>query len=202
MPVRWESVAATGGLGWDFRLSKHWVFRPILNVTVGTVSSNLAIAKWWLDNNTDLDLTFLNGGRLRAYGIGGSLMLDYERYEPDREDDFELRYTNVSLHSYHTAIEAISGHATAENINAWARRKMPTGAMIWDRPLRYVFEGGYTQFLGDQRELGIERTASVGFGLELDTSAKEIWVSRARALVRYKFGPHFQGWALGLAVSF
>ena len=26
VPVSWESVAATGGVGWDFRLSKHWVF--------------------------------------------------------------------------------------------------------------------------------------------------------------------------------
>jgi hypothetical protein len=170
-------------------------------VTLGTVSSDLTIVKWWLDNNSDLDLTFLNGGRLNAYGLGGSLMLDYERYEPDHEDDFELRYTNVALHSYHT-IAAVSGHAAAENINLWARRKVPTGAVVWDRPLRYVFEGGHTQFLGDQRALGISHTSSLGFGLEVDSSAKDIWVTRARALVRYKFGPHFRGWALGLALSF
>lgn len=202
VPVRWESVAVTGGVGWDFRLSKHWVLRPIVDFTLGTVASDLSIAKWWLDNSSDLDLTFLNGGRLNAYGIGGSLMLDYERYEPDQEDDLELRYTYVPLRSFHTAVQAVTGHATAENINLWARRKVPTGAMVWDRPLRYVFEGNLTQFLGDQRELGIERTAAVGVGLELDTSAKDIWVSRVRTLVRYHLGPRFHGWALGLAASF
>jgi hypothetical protein len=113
-----------------------------------------------------------------------------------------VRYTNVPLHSYHTSIQAISGHATAEHINAWARRRIPTGAAIGDQPVRYVFEGAYTQFLGDQRELGISHMSSVGFGLELDSSAKDIWVSQWRALVRYKFGPHFKGWALGLAVGF
>jgi hypothetical protein len=202
VPVRWEAASATGGVGWDFRLSKEWVFRPIVNVTVGTVLSDLTVAKWWLDNNTDLDLTFLNKGRLNAYGVGGSLMLVYQRYEPEHEDDFELRYTNVPLHSYDTAIQAISGHATAENVDLWGRRKVPTGAEIWDRPVRYVFEGGYTQYLGDQRELGISHMSSVGVGLELDSSAKDIWVTRARALVRYKFGPQFRGWALGLALVF
>jgi hypothetical protein len=44
--------------------------------------------------------------------------------------------------------------------------------------------------------------SSVGLGFELDSSAKYIWVTRWRALVRHKFGPHFDGWALGLAVSF
>ena len=44
--------------------------------------------------------------------------------------------------------------------------------------------------------------SSVGLGLELDSSAHDIWVSRWRGLVRYKFGPSMRGWALGLAVSF
>jgi hypothetical protein len=33
---------------------------------------------------------FLDGGRLNAYGLGGSLMLDYEDYRPDEEIDIEL----------------------------------------------------------------------------------------------------------------
>ena len=201
VPVRWEAASATGGVGWDFRLAKDWVLRPIVNVTIGTVLSDLTVAKWWLDNNPDLDLTFLNKGRLKAYGIGGSLMLEYQRYGLDHEDDFQVRYTNVPLHSYDTANGAISGHATAENVDLWGRRKIPTGMLIWERPVRYVFEGGFTQYLGDQREL-ISRMSSVGLGLELDSSAKDIWVTRARALARYKFGPQFRGWALGLAVVF
>jgi hypothetical protein len=44
--------------------------------------------------------------------------------------------------------------------------------------------------------------SSVGFGLELDSSALDRWVTRWRAVARYKFGPDVRGWALGLAVSF
>jgi hypothetical protein len=44
--------------------------------------------------------------------------------------------------------------------------------------------------------------ASLGLGIELDSSAMDIWVTRWRAVVRYKFGENVHGAALGLAVSF
>jgi hypothetical protein len=43
---------------------------------------------------------------------------------------------------------------------------------------------------------------SIGFGLELDSSAFDVWATRWRAVARYKFGPSIHGWALGLAISF
>ena len=202
VPVKWDAVSATGGIGWDFRLSEHWVFRPIFNFMLGTVTSDLSIAKWWLDNNTNLDLNFLKSGRMDVYGLGGALMLDYEKFAPEADEDLELRYTNVQLHSYDTPNLAVAGHARAENISLWARRRVPTPWTAWDRPVRWVFEGAVTEFLGDQRELGLKQMASLGFGIELDSSAKDIWITRWRALVRYKFGENLHGWALGLAVSF
>ena len=202
VPVKWDAFSATGGIGWDFRITEHWVVRPIFNFMLGTVTSDLSIAKWWLDNNTNLDLSFLNGGRMNVYGLGGALMLDYEKFAPEADDDLELRYTDVQLHSYDTPNLSVAGHARAENVSVWARRRIPTGLVALDRPVRYVFDGAYTRFLGDQAELGIKHMASLGFGVELDSSAKDIWVSRWRALVRYKFGENVHGWALGLAVSF
>jgi hypothetical protein len=65
-----------------------------------------------------------------------------------------------------------------------------------------VLEGAYTRFLGDQAELGLREMASIGFGFELDSGAKDIWVTRWRAVLRYKFGADVSGWSLGLAVSF
>ena len=202
VPVKWDSVSATGGIGWDFRLSEHWVVRPIFNFMLGTVASDLAIAKWWIDNNTNLDLNFLHGGRMNVYGLGGALMLDYEKFAPEADEDIEIRYTNVQLQSYDTPNLAVTGHARAENVSIWARRRVPTPWTAFDRPVRWVFEGAFTQFLGDQKELGLERMASLGFGIELDSSARDIFVTRWRALLRYKFGENIQGWALGLAVSF
>ena len=42
----------------------------------------------------------------------------------------------------------------------------------------------------------------VGAGLELDTSAHDVYVTRTRLLVRYKVGNNVTGWALGLGLSF
>jgi hypothetical protein len=203
VPAKWNSISATGGIGWDFPVSEHWVVRPIFNFTLGRVVSDLRVAKFWVENNTNVDLNFLDGGTLRASGLGGSLMLDYEKFAPEADDDLEIRYTHVDLQSHGGSSEAMVGRAKAESISLWARRRVPTGwGTVWDRPVRYVFEFASTRFLGDEKEAGLKLMNSVGFGLELDSSAKEMWVSRWRAVMRYKFGPDMSGWSLGLAVSF
>jgi hypothetical protein len=203
VPTRWNSFSATGGIGWDFPLSEHWVIRPIFNFTFGNVVSDLKFAKFWIDNNTNVDLSFLDGGTLKAYGLGGALMLDYEKFAPEGDDDLEIRYTNVELRSYGGTTFAVVGQAKAESFSIWARKRIPTGwGTVWDRPVRYVYEVATTRFLGDEREVGLKQMNSVGFGFELDSSAKDIWVTRWRALLRYKFGPGMSGWALSLAVSF
>jgi hypothetical protein len=202
VPVEWEAVSGTGGIGWDFRVSERWVVRPIFNFMLGSVASDLGIAKWWFNKNSNLDLTFLDGGRMKVYGVGGALMLEYESSAPDAEDDLQLRYTNVQLKSYDTPNLSVTGNAKAENVSLWARRRVPTPWTALQRPVRWVFEGAYTNFLGDQRELGLKHTASIGLGIELDSSAKDTWVTRWRALVRYRFGENVHGIALGLAVSF
>jgi len=203
IPVKWNSVSATGGIGWDFPISEHWVVRPIVNFMLGQVASDLAGLKWWLDNNTSADLSFIDGKKLKAYGLGGSLMFDYEKFAPEADDDLELRYTNVQLRSYGDSAEAVVGKAKAESASIWARRRVPTGwGVVWERPVRYVYEVAYTEFLGAQKEVGLARMASVGFGLELDSSALDRWATRWRAVLRYKFGPDVRGYSLGLAISF
>jgi len=42
IPVKWNSLSATGGVGWDFPIAEHWVLRPIFNFTLGYVASDLA----------------------------------------------------------------------------------------------------------------------------------------------------------------
>ena len=80
---------------------------------------------------------------------------------------------------------------------------MPTGwGVVWHRPVRYVYEAALTRFLGDEKEVGLEWMGSLGFGLELDTSALDRIATRWRVVARYKFGPDAEGWAVGLAISF
>ncbi len=203
VPAKWNSLSVTGGIGWDFPLTQHWVVRPILNFTYGRVVSDLKVAKWWLGNQIDADLSFLDGGKLEAYGLGGALMFDYEKFSPEADDDIEIRYTNVELRSHGTTDLGVQGRAKAESASIWARRRVPTGwGTVWDRPVRYVYEFAFTRFLGNESDVGLEHMASLGFGLELDSSAHDIWATRWRALVRYKFGPDLRGWSVGLAVSF
>jgi len=203
LPTKWNSFSATGGIGWDFSISEHWVLRPIFNFTIGRVLSDAKVAKFWVDNNTNVDLSFLDGGRLNAYGLGGSLMLDYEKFAPEHDDDLEVRYTNVELRSYGSTTLGIVGRAKSESVSVWARRRVPTGwGVVWDRPVRYVYEVASTRYLGAEREVGLTMMSSLGFGMELDSSKFDRWATRWRAVARYKFGPNAHGWALGLAISF
>ncbi|HUG57054.1 MAG TPA: hypothetical protein VL002_02325, partial [Candidimonas sp.] len=100
IPTKWNSVSATGGIGWDFKLTDELKLRPIFNFALGNVTSDLRAASWYVGQKTDRDLDFLNRGSLNAYGLGGSIMLDYEHYRPGYEVDVELRYSDIRLKSF------------------------------------------------------------------------------------------------------
>jgi len=198
--VTWESVSLSGGIGWDFPLAAAgWTLRPIFNFSLGRVTSSGA------DGGPPpggAQSEFLREGELNAYGLGGSIMLDYERYRPENEIDLELRYSNIYLQSYDSSA-AVEGHASAQSVSVWSRWRAPTGMHVSELPLRYVLEYAYTRFLGDlEGVMGFEDIHSFGIGLELDSSRRDIVVTRTRLLARYKVGNNVDGWALGLAVSF
>lgn len=202
VPTKWNTVSVTLGIGWDFPIAPSWTLRPIVNFTYGEVTSDLKVAKWWIENNTNADIAFLDNGKMRTYGVGGALMLDYEVFSPGFDDDLEIRYTNVPLTS-EFGVGDVKGHANADSLSIWGRRRVPTGwGWMFERPVRYVFEGAYTRFFGVQRETGLNQLSSIGFGLEADTSEKDIWVTRVRLVGRYRFGPGVHGYSVGLAASF
>jgi opacity protein-like surface antigen len=196
----WDAYSATGGIGWDFPIAAGLVFRPIFNFSYGRVESNVSVTS---QTGTGAQLDFLQNGRLNAYGLGGSLMLDYERHRPENEIDVELRYTNINLQSFGGTSTAVKGSADSQSVSLWARWRAPTGSTMLERPLRYVLEFAHTTFLGDlDGVLGFNYLSSVGAGLELDSSAYDITVTRTRLMARYKIGENVRGWSVGLAVSF
>ena len=139
-----------------------------------------------------------------AYGLGGSLMLDLEDFKPERDIDLELRYSNIQLHSYGSTSSGATGKASAETASIYARWRAPIGGItLLDRPFRYVLEASNTQYLGSQRGiLGFNYLSSLGVGIELDSSAYNIIVTRTRLVARYMFGNNVAGTSLGLACSF
>lgn len=202
VPVHWNSVTGTGGIGWDFPITNELRFRPIANVMLGHLESDLSIASRVIQNQKGVDLQFLNGGRMNSYGLGGSVMLDYENYKPDQEIDVELRYTNIPVKTFDTST-AVQGSADSQSLALWARSRIPTPITLLDRPLRAVFEVAHTEFLGDLRgALGFNSLSSVGSGIELDRSASDPIFTRIRVVFRYQFGQNVHGTSIGLAASF
>jgi len=92
------------------------VLRPMFNFSLGHVESDLSIAKRVLEERLGVEIDFLDRGRLNAYGLGGSLMLDYERYLAENEIDVELRYTNINLQSFGSTSEAAKGSASSQSL--------------------------------------------------------------------------------------
>lgn len=204
IPARWNTLSATGGIGWDFPLQPELVLRPIANLTFGTMASDLRVADWILDRD-DLrqSTSLLDVGRLNAFGYGTSLMLDYEHLSPAQDLDAELRFSYIHLQSMGGTGALIRGQANAENLSLYLRRRAPTGLLLFERPLRYVLEGAHTQYLGAQRGLlGFDALTSLGTGLELDLSRFDLLVSRLRLVGRYMFGRNTDGYSIGLAASF
>jgi len=202
VPVHWNGITGTGGIGWDFPLTDHLRIRPIANITLGHVESDLSIAYRYLNNQKGIDLEFLKRGRMNAYGAGGSLMLDYEDYKPEREFDAELRYSNISINTFDSST-AVEGSANSQSLGMWARARYPTPLTVLERPLRAVFELAHTQFLGQLRgALGFNSLSSVGTGVEIDRSASDPLLTRVRLLFRYQFGQNIRGTSIGLAASF
>ena len=199
--VKWESVLGTGGVGWGFPIARELVLRPIFNFSLGRVESGATTTPTQGASSREV-LDFLGNGRLNAFGLGGSLMLDYERYRPENEVDFELRYSYINLQSFDSS-QAVEGHSNAQTFSLWSRYRAPTGFSALERPLRYVLEYAYTSFLSDlQGVLGFDDVHSLGAGLELDSSNHDVFVTRTRLLVRYKIGNNVTGWAIGLGLSF
>ncbi len=202
VPVKWTGITGTGGIGWDFPLTENLRIRPIANIMLGHVESDLSVAGRIIENKTGVDLQFLNGGRMNAYGTGGSLMLDYEDYKPEREYDAELRYTNIAINTFDSST-AVQGSADSQSLGLWARARYPTPLTVLERPLRAVFELAHTEFLGQLRgALGFDSLSSVGTGFEIDRSASDPMFSRVRLVFRYQFGQNVRGTSIGLAASF
>jgi hypothetical protein len=202
IPVKWVGIALTGGLGWDFTVAEDLYLRPIFNFSLGRVTSDLRLAGLAINYEKGTDIDFLDRGHLDSYGLGASLMLDYERVRPDQEIDVELRYTAMRLHSFGGSSSAVKGSADAITASLYTRYRAPTGLTALDRPVRYVLEYAYTRYLGDQPSLGFDRLHSIGAGLELDSSAHDIFITRTRLVGRYRFGNNVSGFGISLAVTF
>lgn len=202
LPLKWTAVTGTGGIGWDFPLTENWVVRPIFDFSLGRVTSDLRVANWLVNQKLDTDFNFFKNGSMNVYGLGGALMFDYELVKPEYEVDVEFRFSAMHLETFKSD-DLVTGSADSQTANVWTRYRAPTGVTLLQRPLRYVLEASHSRYFGDQAGvLGFDYLSTVGLGLELDSSAYSVLVTRTRLVARYMFGPNVSGFGVGLAVSF
>ena len=203
IPARWNSGAATVGIGWDIPLSETFTLRPIANASLGYVASDLKVLEFVIEDRLGEEFDFLHRGSVSTYGYGGSFVLDYGLFRPNYEIDVELRYSYMHLENFNGSA-AVQGQADVSTLNLWARWRAPISDWTaFDRPVRYVLELTHSEFLGDQREvLGFNSLTSLGTGIELDASGINILVDRARMMGRYVFGNNVSGFSIGFAITF
>ena len=202
LPLKWTAVTGTGGIGWDFPLSENWVVRPIFDFSLGRVTSDLRLANWYLNQKLGTDFNFFKDDAMNVYGLGGALMFDYELVKPEYEIDVELRFSAMHLETFKSD-DLVSGTADSQTANVWTRYRAPTGVTLLQRPLRYVLEASHSRYFGDQAGvLGFDYLSTLGVGLELDSSAYSVIVTRTRLVARYMFGQNVSGFGVGLAASF
>jgi hypothetical protein len=77
LPLRWNNVAATLGVGYDIRLAENLWLRPILNGSLGYAASDASLFGSFIDHRTGTDVSALTNQHMNVYGLGGSLVLAY-----------------------------------------------------------------------------------------------------------------------------
>ena len=208
LPIRWNSVSTTIGVGWSFPVTERMQIRPILNGTLGYLGSDLAVAGNLLQYLTGIDIKLLDRGQLVAAGLGGAMVLAWYDYRPDWEFEAELRYSRMQLQSIPGTTDGLTYRAENGAVGLWTRYRWPTGREAYGRPIRYVLEGLHSQFLYDQRgALGFNSLTKVGGGLELDMGRQEmgamgLYLQRVRLMGRVVFGQDVTGYSIGLGMSF
>lgn len=209
LPLRWNNVAATFGLGWDVHLTDYLILRPILNGAAGYSAADAAVFASFVKHRTGVELSTLTDLHANVAGYGGSLMLAYYDHRPARDIDVELRYTQLRMETFGDTFQAARSSATAKTLGLWARYRWPTGWELFGRPIRWVVDGSATSYLGDQREaLGFTWALKLGGGIEFDVGRYEVGlaginVSRVRLIGRYLLGDRgVTGASFGLGISF
>ena len=209
LPGRLNHVTGTIGVGWDFRITRDLVLRPVLNGAIGVIATDPALFGGLISARRDVELDIVAGGSTWATGWGGTLMLDYARYREHYELDVEVRYTAMTFAAMERSPDGSRPSADAQTLGLWSRLRWPTGVEAFGRPVRWVAELSHSQFFGDQaRVLGIDWLTKVGGGVEMDIGRAEstlagfLYLNRIGLVGRYVFGRNVSGFSVGLSFGF
>ena len=204
IPLKWTSLALTGGVGYQFDIGEYWKMTPMAHISVGRTQSDASVGAQAIANRLGLDRDFLESGGIWAGGAGGSMTVSYEKaLSNDREFEASLRYTHIEYWPIGDN-EDLLVESTAANAVLWSRYRFPTGKRMFGRPVRWVGDLSLSYLIGDQSlVLGTDWLARVGGGIEVDLSDTWVpWVSTTRFMVRYYGSDTVNGFSAGIGISF
>jgi hypothetical protein len=208
-PLRWNNATVTLGVGYDIHLTESWILRPIFNATAGYAASDLSLFGRFVDYRADVDLDRLVNRQVNAAGYGGALMLAYYDKRPTRDIDMELRYTQLWLQTWGNTVQGARGTSVPKTIGLWVRYRWPMGVETFGRPMRWVIDGNFSGYIGDQaKAVGFGWAVKIGGGIEFDVGRYEVGavginLSRVRLIARYLYGDNgITGYSVGLGFSF
>ncbi|MEM1362409.1 MAG: hypothetical protein AAGF94_11940 [Pseudomonadota bacterium] len=198
--TRWSSRAATGAVGYNFDLTPEFTLRPALHLAIGEFSSDETLTP---DLNLNPGIEPLGTGDFSTGGYGLSFGLEYKYRSKPREIDIRARHTWMRI----TPLEQrdLLHEADAIATSVYGRLRHPLGDLqAFKRPVRAVWEISASAYPGDQgQSLDTPWLAKVGAGFELETSALPIaYLDRVRLVASYAFGESYNGYSIGLGVSF
>jgi len=208
LPLRWNTLSATVGVGWSFSLTERLQFRPIISGSLGYVASDIAVAGELLDYLTGLDIQALKNGQAATGGVGGALVLAWYDYRPSYELEAELRFSQMQFRTLPVYSRGFDVRSESSSIGLWTRFRWPTGVEAFGRPSRWVLEMYHSEFFAAQRDvLGIDRLTRLGGGIEADLGRWELgamglYLQRFRLSGNVLLGDGARGWSFGIGMSF
>lgn len=199
--VRWRSVAATLGAGWDFDLAPGLSLRPVANASLGRIVSNAEVPS---GDEAEGDVDFIAGNGVTTGGYGGALLLEYRVRA--RTGDIDLRLRSSWMRLVPIGEDVGSGEqvdAATTAILARYREPIP-GWNAWGGPVRQVYELTYAQYHGEQGDLlNLPWLARLGTGLEFETGWTRPYAPpRVRVMFRYIAGEDFGGFGIGAGLVY
>ncbi|KIC42841.1 hypothetical protein RA27_05780 [Ruegeria sp. ANG-R] len=204
IPLKWTSLAVTGGVGYQFDIGEQWKLTPMAHISIGRTQTDASVGAQAIANRLGLDRDFLESGGIWAGGAGGSMTVSYEKpLSNDREFEASLRYTHIEYWPIGDN-EDLLVESTAANAVLWSRYRFPTGKRMFGRPVRWVGDLSLSYLIGDQSlVLGTDWLARVGGGIEVDLSDTWVpWVTTTRLMVRYYGSDTVNGFTAGIGISF
>ena len=203
LDVKWSSVAATVGVGWEFPMANDWYFRPAAHLSLGHVTTDAVFSNFPLFPSRSGGAGAVDGN-LNAFGVGASLSVFREKQFGRWEAEYRFRQTFLEFYPINEP-QAGDARADSNQTTLFSRYRYPLEKVkLLGRPSKLVLDGGVVLYHGDSaRVLDTHWLATAGVGIEVDTTKIGLPVVEAgRIMLNGIVADSFSGFSIGFGIRF